>query len=87
MFYGALAALSTLGIFPKTHKGVLLKFNERFILTGEIPKETGRRLSDAFEKRQAVDYTLGYQISAEEVQRLLTEANQFLDDLSEILGN
>ena len=82
MFYATLAALSTKEIHPKTHKGTLLKFNEQFILTKVFPKETGRLLSDVFEKRQSLDYTLEYEIGEVECERIVEVAGSFLHQIT-----
>ena len=56
MFYLAQAVLLAKGLKFSTHKGVISAFGEHFVKTGIFPKEMGRILNKAFEKRQASDY-------------------------------
>jgi uncharacterized protein (UPF0332 family) len=56
MFYCAEAALLTRDLSFSSHKGVITGFGEHFIKTGEFPREFGRELNRAFEKRQIGDY-------------------------------
>ena len=43
-FYAAEAALLNEGITPRTHKGVHALFDQQFVKTGLLPKETGAYL-------------------------------------------
>ena len=54
MFYCAQATLLTKGRTFSSHRGVISAFGEQFIKTGIFPKEFGRELNKAFEKRQLV---------------------------------
>ena len=56
MFYCAQAALLTKELSFSSHKGVISAFGEHFVKTGIFPKEMGRELNRAFEKRQVGDY-------------------------------
>ena len=63
MFYAAEAVLLTEALASSSHKGVLSTFGERFIKTGQLPREMGRELHRAFEKRQLSDYEYTFIIS------------------------
>ena len=56
MFYCAQAMLLTKNLSFSSHRGVISAFGEHFIKTGIFPKEMGRELNRAFEKRQLGDY-------------------------------
>lgn len=56
MFYCAQAAMLTKELSFSSHKGVISAFGEHFVKTGIFPKEMGRELNRAFEKRQVGDY-------------------------------
>jgi len=56
MFFAAQAALLTKNITYSSHRGVLSAFGEFFVKSGIFPKEMGRNLNRAFEKRQLGDY-------------------------------
>ena len=56
MFYCAQAALLTKNLSFSSHKGVIFAFGEHFVKTGLFPKQMGRELNRAFEKRQIGDY-------------------------------
>jgi uncharacterized protein (UPF0332 family) len=68
MFYAAEAALLTKEMAFSSHKGVISAFGEHFIKTGILPKEMGRELNRAFEKRQIGDYEYTFVISKEEAE-------------------
>ncbi len=51
MFYSAQAALLTKNLSFSSHKGVISAFGEHFIKTGVFPREMGKELNRAFEKR------------------------------------
>ncbi len=56
MFYSVEALLLTKGMSFSSHKGVISAFGEHFIKTGVFPREMGRELNLAFQKRQLGDY-------------------------------
>jgi uncharacterized protein (UPF0332 family) len=79
MFYCAEAALLTKNLSFSSHKGVISAFGEHFIKTGIFPKEMGRELNRAFEKRQIGDYEYTSLISNEEAEEVLNSGRQFID--------
>lgn len=56
MFYSVQAMLLTKKLSFSSHKGIISAFGEHFVKTGIFPKEMGRELNRAFEKRQIGDY-------------------------------
>lgn len=63
MFYSAQALLLTKNLSFSSHKGVISAFGEYFIKTDIFPKEMGKELNKAFEKRQIGDYEYTFVIA------------------------
>ena len=78
MFYCAEAVLLTKNLSFSSHKGVISAFGEHFVKTGVFPKELGRELNRAFEKRQIGDYEYTSLISNEEAEEILNSGRQFI---------
>ena len=79
MFYGALAALQTVGKTPSKHAGVLSLFNQEFVLTGGISRQFGRYIHRAFELRQSADYGISTPVDKKAAQEVLVQAKDFVD--------
>ncbi len=77
MFYCAQAALLTRGMTFSSHKGVISAFGEQFVKTGVFPRESGRELNKAFEKRQLGDYEAVPVVSDEDAGDVLGDATKF----------
>jgi uncharacterized protein (UPF0332 family) len=86
MFYCAEAVLLTKNLSFSSHKGVISAFGEHFIKTGIFPKELGRELNRAFEKRQIGDYEYTSLISNEEAAEILDSGRQFINTLENWLN-
>ena len=85
MFYSAQAVLLTKNLSFSSHKGVISAFGEHFVKTGIFPKEMGRELNRAFEKRQVGDYEYTFVISEEEARRMLQSGKEFVDAIAQWL--
>jgi len=85
MFYSAQAALLTKKLSSSSHKGVISAFGEHFVKTGTFPKEMGRELNRAFEKRQIGDYEYRFVISKEEAKAILESGKNFAENISRYL--
>lgn len=85
MFYSAQAALLTKNLSFSSHKGLISAFGEHFVKTGIFPKEMGRELNRAFEKRQVGDYEYTFVISEEEARRMLQSGKEFVDAIAQWL--
>jgi len=81
MFYCAEAALLTRDLSFSSHKGVITGFGEHFIKTGVFPREFGRELNRAFEKRQIGDYGHTSGLSEQETRESIESARQFVDGI------
>jgi len=81
MFYCAQAVLLTKNLSFSSHKGVISAFGEHFVKTGVFPKEMGRELNRAFEKRQLGDYEYTFVISQIEAEEMLKSGKKFVDEI------
>jgi len=85
MFYSAQAMLLTKGLSFSSHKGVISAFGEHFVKTGIFPKEMGRELNRAFEKRQIGDYEYTFVISKAEAEEILKSGREFVERIAQYL--
>ena len=79
MFYCMSALLFTENIYAKSHKGVLIKYEELFIKTEKLPKHTSLWVRTAFNLRQEADYDFEAVITEEEAQIILKNAQNFYE--------
>lgn len=82
MFYSAQAMLLTRNLSFSSYKGVISAFGEHFLKTGIFPKEMGRELHRAFEKRQIGDYEYTFVISKEEAEEILKNGKEFVEKIA-----
>lgn len=81
MFYSAQAVLLTKNLSFSSHKGVISAFGEHFVKTGIFPKEMGRKLNRAFEKRQIGDYEYTFVISKTEAEEIFENGKEFVEEI------
>ena len=86
MFYAAEAALLTKSLSFSSHKGVISAFSEHFIKTDIFPREMGRELNRAFEKRQIGDYEYTFVISEDEAEQMLQSGKEFVNSIARFLN-
>ncbi|MHC4509144.1 MAG: HEPN domain-containing protein [Planctomycetota bacterium] len=86
MFYGVEALLLTKNLSFSSHKAVISSFGEHFVKTGVFPKEMGRELNRAFEKRQIGDYEYTFVISEDEAKQMLRSGMEFVNTIVRWLG-
>lgn len=86
MFYAAQAVLLTKNLSFSSHKGVISAFGEHFVKTGIFPKEMGRELNRAFEKRQIGDYEYTFVISEDEAQQMVVNGLEFVNTITQWLN-
>ncbi|RLD18699.1 MAG: hypothetical protein DRI36_00745 [Caldiserica bacterium] len=87
MFYCVEALLLTKKLSFSSHKGVISAFGEHFVKTGIFPKEMGRELNRAFEKRQLGDYEYTLVISKKDAESILISAKKFFKKIEKYLKN
>ncbi|MEX2705028.1 MAG: HEPN domain-containing protein [Candidatus Freyrarchaeum guaymaensis] len=85
MFYSTQATLLTKNLSFSSHKGVISAFGEHFIKTDIFPKEMGRELNRAFEKRQIGDYEYTFVISKREAKEILEKGKEFVEKIIQYL--
>lgn len=81
MFYSVQALLLTKNLSFSSHKGVISAFGEHFIKTNIFPREMGREINRAFEKRQIGDCGYSLVLSKEEAEEILKQARKFIDGI------
>ena len=81
MFYSAQAMLLTKNLSFSSHQGTISAFGEHFVKTGIFPREMGRELNRAFEKRQIGDYEHKFVISEEEAKAILINGKKFVGNI------
>lgn len=82
MFYAVEAVLLTKDFSFSSHKGVISAFGEHFIKTGVFPREMGRELNRAFEKRQIGDYEYTFVIPEDEAEQMLRSGKEFVNTIA-----
>lgn len=85
MFYAAEAVLLTKNLSFSSHKGVISAFGEHFVNTGIFPRDMGRELHRAFEKRQLGDYEYTFVISEDEAREILDKSKDFVEEIIQYL--
>lgn len=85
MFYLTQALLHTQNVQVSTHTGVNQQFGKLFIKTGIFPKEFGRYLSYAAQRRSTGDYEIYNRIDQETAEDLFQMAQIFNQALTEYL--
>jgi uncharacterized protein (UPF0332 family) len=83
MFYCAQAALLTRNLTFSSHKSVIAAFGEHFVKTAVFPKQMGRELNRAFEKRQLGDYEFTSIVSDEDASELPANGKEFCNAVKE----
>ena len=86
MFYSAQAALLTKQLSFSSHKGVISAFGEHFIKTDIFPRNMGKELNRAFEKRQICDYEYTFVISDNEAKEMLQGGKDFVNTIASWLN-
>lgn len=81
MFYSAQAMLLLKDLSFSSHKGVISAFGKHYVKTGTFPKEMGREINRAFEKRQIGDYDYKFAISKEEAKEILENGKRFVEKI------
>jgi uncharacterized protein (UPF0332 family) len=79
MFYVASAFLEGEGLAFGKHSAVISAFGREFAKTGKVPKQFHRYLITAEEARKEADYGLQVNISAENAQETINQAQEMLE--------
>ena len=79
MYFAARALLLKRNITVKTYRGLLSKFGLEFVDEGVVEKYYGRALQIAEELREEADYSVSREISKEEAELIIEDAEKFLE--------
>jgi uncharacterized protein (UPF0332 family) len=85
MFYATKALLRTRNIVTKTHKGLISKFGLEFVKNGEIGEEYASMISTVEERRERADYDAYYEPSGDEAEKIIEDAERFLERIKEAI--
>ncbi len=77
------ALLCSKDIFPKTHQGSRIKFNELYVKTSIFPINMSQIVDETFEMRQTADYDFDTQLTAKDAHRAIENATLFLKQVRE----
>jgi uncharacterized protein len=84
-FYAVSALLAQNDILTKTHSGSLKMFSLHFLKSGIINEDTGVFYSKIFSMRQNADYEDFFDYEQEDVEALITPANELINEIEKIL--
>jgi uncharacterized protein (UPF0332 family) len=87
MFYVAEALLWEDGRKSSTHSGVHSLFGELFAKTGRLDPKYHRWMLDAFDQRIESDYGFELGLGAEEANRIIEQASEFLSAAEAFLSD
>lgn len=68
-----------------SHKAVISAFGKHFVKTGIFPKEMGKELNRAFEKRQLGDYEYTFVLSRTEAEEMFKSGKNFVEKIIQYL--
>lgn len=85
MFYCACALLLTKNLAFSKHSAVIAAFGQYFSKTGEVDPVLHRLLINAEEKRKKSDYLYMEEITKEEAEKVLKDAEYFLSEIKKKL--
>lgn len=87
VFYMALALLFKDNNIAKSHNGTYQLFNKEFITTGKLSKEEGRIYRKLFSMRNTGDYDDFFDWEEEDVKPLISETENLLNTLKNLLNS
>ena len=85
MYHAARALLLTKHISPKTHGGVIAKFGLEFVKNDLIEKYYSKALAKGKDVREIADYDVIAEISEEEAESIVEDAEGFLERIKEAI--
>lgn len=86
MFYAVLALLSVEKKETSKHSGAIALFDRDYVKSGVFKKDFSRWLHNAFDLRQRSDYAAEYQVSMEEAEEALNNAELFVKEIQKYLS-
>lgn len=86
-FHAARAALASVGVQPKTHKGANERFNLDLVVPGLLEAEYLSTLGRLQTHREAADYGLEAGVSEQAAKEDVEKARLFLARMEQLLGS
>jgi len=86
VFHAARALLFSVGIDPRSHRGLVGLVGEHFVKPGLLPAELGRVLSRMQRDREDADYVSGAVFTPAEVDAMIADAERFAHEVGRILS-
>ncbi|MBU2568399.1 MAG: HEPN domain-containing protein [Elusimicrobia bacterium] len=86
MFYYTEAVLLTKELRFSKHSAVIVAFGQHFCKTGEVKLELHNILRNGFEKRNIGDYLYMKEITKEEAEKMLKDAEYFVSEIKKKAG-
>ena len=86
MFYAAEAVLLSKDLTFSKHAGVISAFGKDFVKTGDVGPEYHRYLIEGMELRHVGDYGHSFDISSEQSDQQIRNAEEFIKMAGELLG-
>lgn len=86
-FYAATALLLSEGLEYSKHSAVIASIHQRFVKSGRMSQEQGKRLNWLFELRNIGDYGGTVHVSAEQADEAIIAAQEFLQAIQELLAH
>jgi uncharacterized protein (UPF0332 family) len=84
LYYAVLALLETKELASSKHSGVRALFNQYFVKTGIVSKETGRFFSELFNDRQEGDYVDYTKFEVKDVKNKFEKCNFYIGEIEQI---
>ncbi len=78
MFHAARAALTKIGVNPRSHEGTVSEFGRRLVVEGLFPREMGSSLAESKAARETYEYSATAEMGREEAESLLRDAEKFV---------
>ena len=85
-FYAVSALLAQEGWSSSKHSGVRSLFNQHFVRTGKVSKDTARIFNDLFERRQEGDYVDFVEFEESQVRTWMPQAEAFVAQVADLIG-
>ncbi len=86
MFHCARGLLYSRDISAKTHRGLIGKFGENLVKSGEIAREFAAMLTNAEALRESADYGIISEIGEEDTRAVVRDAEEFIKMSRELLA-
>lgn len=86
MYHAAQALLEDENITVKTHSGLIRMIGKEFVKEGRMTQSLGEALAMVEEKREQADYSMDSDLTKEDAERSIGDAQRFLQKARELLN-